>query len=256
MIESAARLALPFLFSSLVARAPGARSSLLGARSPSLRLCAFSRPTAPMELPARLLVSAAEGQPVAAASNTTIHDVPLTALAGGSELAMVVVNDAAAHRVLLGLPNSLGWRYHLGVRAPHGESATLGLATDSIKDLALRSLVDSRAPDLVREAGVMLFTFVTEPPAQHAPMRVRVFETRSSSAASSAECLEGLSPTIGWYGHDEIPFGQMWQDDELWLPRLLAESAHFEGHFVFEGGPGAGSRVLQHNCAFRCARDR
>jgi hypothetical protein len=127
-----------------------------------------------------------------------------------------MLHHTQASRVLLGLPNSLGWRYHFGVRAPPGESATLGLATDAIKVLAQRSLVDSGAPDRVREAGLMLFTFLTEPPAQHAPMRVRVFETRSSSAASSAECLEGLSPTIGWYGHDEVL--EFYSSSEDWWP--------------------------------------
>ena len=54
--------------------------------------------------------------------------------------------------------------------------ATLALATEAVTDLAHRGLVDHSAAASTREAGVMLFTFVTDPPAQHPPMRVRVFQ--------------------------------------------------------------------------------
>jgi hypothetical protein len=113
-----------------------------------------------------------------------------------------------AKRALLGLPNSLGWRFHFGIRAPEGQKATLDLAAACVKDLAQRKLVDVEAAERVQEVGLMLFTFVTDPRAQHAPMRVRVFQTRSSSAASSAQDLGTLSATAGWYPFDEV----------LWLP--------------------------------------
>ena len=44
----------------------------------------------------------------------TIEDVPLKALFNGRELAMVVLTDRKARRVLLQVRNGLGWRFHLG----------------------------------------------------------------------------------------------------------------------------------------------
>ena len=40
----------------------------------------------------------------------------------------------------------------------------------------------------------------------------------------------------------------MWADDVVWMATLLASAAsYFEGHFVFDGGPGAESKLLRHN---------
>ena len=36
-----------------------------------------------------------------------------------------------------------------------------------------------------------------------------------------------------WFYFDEIPFAQMWPDDELWLP-LLWEQNYFIGEFLFD----------------------
>ena len=66
-----------------------------------------------------LLADPATGQPLECSgysSGNTIHDVPVSALAGGSECAMVVISDVRTRQALLGLPNALGWKYHLGVR--------------------------------------------------------------------------------------------------------------------------------------------
>jgi 8-oxo-dGTP diphosphatase len=37
-----------------------------------------------------------------------------------------------------------------------------------------------------------------------------------------------------WTALGEIPFAEMWADDALWLPRLLA-GERFDGRFVFDG---------------------
>lgn len=36
-----------------------------------------------------------------------------------------------------------------------------------------------------------------------------------------------------WTSIDQIPFEEMWQDDELWFPHLLAHQ-RFDGRFVFD----------------------
>jgi len=37
-----------------------------------------------------------------------------------------------------------------------------------------------------------------------------------------------------WTPLDRIPYGEMWEDDRIWLPRLLAAEP-FHGRFVFDG---------------------
>jgi 8-oxo-dGTP diphosphatase len=37
-----------------------------------------------------------------------------------------------------------------------------------------------------------------------------------------------------WFGIGQLPFNEMWEDDELWLPRAL-EGKSFRGFFVFDG---------------------
>ena len=37
-----------------------------------------------------------------------------------------------------------------------------------------------------------------------------------------------------WVRQGEIPYGEMWEDDALWLPHLLASRA-FSGRFLFDG---------------------
>ena len=73
-------------------------------------------------------------------------------------------------------------------------------------------------------------------------MRVRVLE-----AAPDAECAEEEQPGV-FMNHADVPYDQMWADDVVWMPTLLAsEASYFEGHFVFDGPPGAESRLLRHN---------
>lgn len=37
-----------------------------------------------------------------------------------------------------------------------------------------------------------------------------------------------------WFATDQIPFADMWPDDELWFPMLI-NGDKFEGYFKFEG---------------------
>lgn len=43
-----------------------------------------------------------------------------------------------------------------------------------------------------------------------------------------------------WARLDALPYDEMWEDDRLWLPHLLAESP-FDGRFVFDG-----EKMLEH----------
>lgn len=50
-----------------------------------------------------------------------------------------------------------------------------------------------------------------------------------------------------WFNLDDIPFSQMWVDDEIWLPRVLA-GERVDGRFVFDE-----DRLLAHEVEFAVA---
>ena len=47
-----------------------------------------------------------------------------------------------------------------------------------------------------------------------------------------------------WFGVDDIPYDEMWADDRIWLPRVLAGES-VDGRFVFDG-----DNMLEHNVRF------
>jgi 8-oxo-dGTP diphosphatase len=54
--------------------------------------------------------------------------------------------------------------------------------------------------------------------------RARAGEPRNTAEAEPA-----------WYPLDAIPFGEMWEDDRIWLPGVLA-GERLAGDFLFRGG--------------------
>ena len=112
--------------------------------------------------------------------------------AGCKDYSMVVFPVQESRRVLLEMPNALGWRYHFGCEG-----------TDPAHDVRA-SVFDGRDAEFeLRPAGLMLFTFAT---TDDAPMRVRVY--RCDAEALSGE-RPGLSVGKG-YGFDEVPYDLMW----------------------------------------------
>ena len=57
---------------------------------------------------------------------------------------------------------------------------------------------------------------------------VHIFSTSSFEGVLKPS-MEGA---LRWFALDEIPYGDMWQDDEHWLP-LLLEGRRFSGDFYF-----------------------
>lgn len=47
-----------------------------------------------------------------------------------------------------------------------------------------------------------------------------------------------------WYPLDAIPFDEMWEDDRIWLPRVLA-GERVDGRFIFDG-----DRMIANNIEF------
>eukprot|EP00586_Coscinodiscus_wailesii_P018874 CAMPEP_0172515734 /NCGR_PEP_ID=MMETSP1066-20121228/270192_1 /TAXON_ID=671091 /ORGANISM="Coscinodiscus wailesii, Strain CCMP2513" /LENGTH=217 /DNA_ID=CAMNT_0013296885 /DNA_START=135 /DNA_END=785 /DNA_ORIENTATION=+ len=179
--------------------------------------------------------------------STTTQQLPLTisypatdTLAGGNELAMVILVDRINRRVLLEIPNRLGWRLHFGcaVITDHDDARTKECERwKQAFSTARRELNMEKLP--LRPAGLMFFTFLS---GEHASMRVRVLEaTLSTDVSDSFSSLGGR-----WYVFDDVPYDRMWADDIVWLPHLLnEEGSYFEGHFVFDGGPSGESALVK-----------
>lgn len=69
-------------------------------------------------------------------------------------------------------------------------------------------------------------------------MRVEGFTTRTWTGEPKE--TEEMIPK--WFKYKEIPYKQMWPDDEIWLPRVLA-GEKLEGEFLF----GEGNKILEYN---------
>lgn len=54
--------------------------------------------------------------------------------------------------------------------------------------------------------------------------------------------IETPEATPVWFALDKIPYAQMWPDDQLWLPRVLAGET-LRGDFLFADGVLLASRV-------------
>jgi 8-oxo-dGTP diphosphatase len=50
----------------------------------------------------------------------------------------------------------------------------------------------------------------------------------------TGELIETDEAKPFWIGVDAIPYDNMWQDDPIWLPKLLA-GTKFSGKFIFDG---------------------
>jgi 8-oxo-dGTP diphosphatase len=86
-------------------------------------------------------------------------------------------------------------------------------------------------PIAPRERGTLAFEFVDG---------YRLFCHVFSSDRCEGEAIETDEATPRWTALDEIPYGEMWADDALWLPKMLA-GCGFTGRFVFDG-----DRLLSH----------
>jgi 8-oxo-dGTP diphosphatase len=80
-------------------------------------------------------------------------------------------------------------------------------------------------PTGVREVGELSFQF-----ADGYALHARVF--RASGFEGTPTETDEATPH--WFTKDQLPFSEMWADDALWIPLMLAEK-RFTGRFVFDG---------------------
>jgi 8-oxo-dGTP diphosphatase len=69
------------------------------------------------------------------------------------------------------------------------------------------------------------------------------------AAIFRAERIDGVPTETAegaprWYPLSALPYDEMWEDDPLWLPHVIA-GRRFAGRFVFDG-----DRMLDHTIAF------
>jgi len=87
----------------------------------------------------------------------------------------------------------------------------------------------------VRGCGRLRFQF-----ADHYSIDVQVFIANQYSG-SPTETDEAVPL---WFNFNDIPYADMWEDDVLWLPRVLAGDC-VDGRFVFDG-----DKMLAHELVF------
>lgn len=91
-------------------------------------------------------------------------------------------------------------------------------------------------PIAPRARGTLAFEFVDG---------YRLFCHVFSADRCEGEAIETDEATPLWTGLDAIPYEQMWADDALWLPKMLAGYG-FDGRFVFDG-----DRLCSHELTLR-----
>lgn len=100
-------------------------------------------------------------------------------------------------------------------------------ASETPLDCAIRETSEELLikPLGIRDAGELSFHAEDEMPKIH----VHVF-VASGYRGEPTETDEALPL---WFPFNEIPFNEMWEDDYLWLPRVLAGES-VRGYFTFE----------------------
>lgn len=123
----------------------------------------------------------------------------------------------------------------LGAGKINGPGGRIG-ADETDEAGAVREVEEELAitPTGVRKAGELFFQF-TDGYALHGS----VF-TAAGFIGTPTETPEA-APL--WFPVDAVPFGEMWADDRLWFPLMLA-GRPFRGWFVFEGDAMLDARVV------------
>jgi 8-oxo-dGTP diphosphatase/2-hydroxy-dATP diphosphatase len=113
---------------------------------------------------------------------------------------------------------------------------------ESIEDAAKREVQEEAGVtvDTLEEVGVISFDFEED---QGKILEVHIFKADSFSG----EPAESDEMNPQWFAVDQIPYEQMWSDDQYWLPMLLA-GKHFEGNFLFDRPSDAtySAKILKH----------
>ena len=106
---------------------------------------------------------------------------------------------------------------------------------ESAHDSAVREVQEELGitPLNLEDRGVLYFQF-----ADGLSLHCTVFIARGFTG----EPVETEEAIPLWFSIDEVPYSEMWEDDQHWLPQVLAGS-RFEGWFEFDGEKMLSKRV-------------
>ncbi|XP_012258950.2 oxidized purine nucleoside triphosphate hydrolase-like [Athalia rosae] len=107
---------------------------------------------------------------------------------------------------------------------------------ETILQGAIRGLEEesSLKAENLKNVGILEFEFEGSP----TPLEVHVFETFAYTGTIKES--EDILPK--WYNLKDVPFKNMWPDDELWFPYML-RGEFFKGKFLYRGE----DTILKHN---------
>lgn len=163
---------------------------------------------------------------------------------------LIMVLDLTTRRILLGKKRrGLGegkWNSFGGKFDPAIDSSIRGSAVRELQEeCGLHCREDS-----VTEIGVLYFLYPTPP-----LFEVHLMTVSSTDCVGTASVSEEMCE-VEWFPFELIPIGEMWADDEFWLPQLLSQKLFddkssatklyhkFDALFEFE----TMEKVRQHVC--------
>ena len=113
-------------------------------------------------------------------------------------------------------------------------------AGESIQQAAMREVEEEVGliPVHIEEVGLLNFTFESEP----IELEVHVFRVDSWEG----EPVETEEVRPEWFEYTDVPYSEMWSDDEYWLPLLLdGEKFRADFHFDRPSDKNYKSEILQ-----------
>ncbi|KAF9544061.1 Nudix (Nucleoside diphosphate linked moiety X)-type motif 1 [Mortierella hygrophila] len=142
-------------------------------------------------------------------------------------LTLVLVIDKAKQMVLLGYKKR-GFGAHLwngfGGKVEPGETAREG----ALRELEEEAGITVKSEDF-KKAGILLFQFENDPVA----LETHVYKSYEFQG-QIRECEE-MRPQ--WFAFADVPYDQMWEDDQIWLPMLLNGQDPFYGRIYLKRKP-------------------
>lgn len=98
---------------------------------------------------------------------------------------------------------------------------------ETVEEAVVREVTEevSLLPTEMEKVGVLEFAFQNDPIV----LEVHVFKV----TAYEGEPVESEEMRPEWFTWDEVPFSQMWKDDEYWFPYLRV-GKKFKGRFLFD----------------------
>jgi len=98
---------------------------------------------------------------------------------------------------------------------------------ETIESSAIRELKEEAGIEAkkINKIGILEFSFENDPKK----LEAHIFKITEFTGEPTES--EEMKPQ--WFNFDEIPFFQMWSDDEHWFPYLL-NGKSFKGNFLFD----------------------